>query len=286
MRRFITVLFLVVFIITLALSALSFAHYFGWYSAPWVPDVFDRAVEQAIERSGPLVSRKPMLGDITRSGVIDWTNRRRLAEGVDTQLVPDASLHEAAAARVDDMFEHQYFAHESPSGVDASAAAKAAGYSYITIGENLARGGFAGNEDMVNQWMNSPGHRENILNPQYSEIGVAARSGEYRGDKMWIAVQVFGRPERECAHDKPALSSDVLSRRKAALDADVREIERMKQELEEFSETNPSSEEYNERVRAYNQEVRAYRRAQVRYNDVVQTHNTQLRTYQECINAS
>jgi uncharacterized protein YkwD len=92
------------------------------------------------------------------------------------------------------MFENQYFAHESPTGEKVSDLAKKFGYDFLLIGENLAMGNFSSDEDLVLAWMESPGHRENILNEKYQEIGVAVKKGIFEGKEVWIAVQHFGLP--------------------------------------------------------------------------------------------
>lgn len=107
-------------------------------------------------------------------------------------LKMNRDLQEAAQAHAQDMLARGYFAHESPSGTTVRERARKAGYDWRTIGENIAEGQTSVDE-VMKTWMNSPGHRANILNPPFRELGVGlvigqARNGEYR--VIW--VQNFG----------------------------------------------------------------------------------------------
>ena len=66
------------------------------------------------------------------------------------------------------------FEHTSPSGVDPGKLVQSYGYDYIVAGENLILGNFSSEKEVVQDWMNSPGHRANILNGSYKRTGVAA----------------------------------------------------------------------------------------------------------------
>lgn len=116
-------------------------------------------------------------------------------------LVPlrlSARLAAIAEVKARDMFERQYFAHEAPDGADAGMLADRFGYAYVNVGENLALGGFTGSANVVTNWMESPGHRANILSEIYTEIGIYALSGTWEGKKAWFVVQEFGRPLSDC----------------------------------------------------------------------------------------
>jgi uncharacterized protein YkwD len=95
-----------------------------------------------------------------------------------------------------DMGEHDYFSHDNPDGLDPFARMAAAGYAGLTMGENIAKGQQSPDE-VVHGWMDSPGHCVNIMNPQYTELGVgffagAADSDTYNGNTLW--TQNFGAP--------------------------------------------------------------------------------------------
>jgi uncharacterized protein YkwD len=103
-------------------------------------------------------------------------------------------LDRAAQRHADDMLAHGYFAHESPGGATVRERAKEAGYDWREIGENIAEGQFTVDEVMAG-WMKSPGHRRNLLDPRFAELGtglVAAKSKEGGYRVLW--VQAFGTP--------------------------------------------------------------------------------------------
>jgi len=124
------------------------------------------------------------------SGIIDLVNSTRQSSGLNTLTVND-KLTAAAQAKANDMIEKDYFAHISPDGRQPWDFISGAGYDYIYAGENLAIG-YNDNQEVMTAWMNSPTHRENILNPNYREIGVASASGEYEGAQTTVVVQMFG----------------------------------------------------------------------------------------------
>src|SRR3989344_5705251 len=118
---------------------------------------------------------------LTLSGVIAQTNEQRQFFGKPA-LKENAQLNQAAMSKVKDMFAGQYFEHISPLGKGPGDLAREAGYVFITIGENLALGNYKDDAVLVQAWMDSPGHRANILNGRFTEIGVAVVKGIYEGE--------------------------------------------------------------------------------------------------------
>lgn len=116
-------------------------------------------------------------------------------------------LAEAAAEKAEDMAQKGYFAHTSPEGTTPWAWFKKAGYSYSYAGENLAVY-FSDSWDVHQAWMDSDGHRANILNGKFTEIGIAAAKGIYQGKETIFVVQLFGRPHEEV---RPAPNSILVS---------------------------------------------------------------------------
>ncbi|HYC34592.1 MAG TPA: CAP domain-containing protein, partial [Candidatus Paceibacterota bacterium] len=146
----------------------------------------------------PLISKKAAVsGNLTVSVIVTETNNQRKANGL-SELGVNELLTRAAQMKLDDMFKNQYFEHESPDGKGPGEVAEAAGYRFLTVGENLALGSFADEKDLVQAWMDSPGHRANILGTQFTEIGIAAKKGMFKGEEVWIAVQEFGKPLSAC----------------------------------------------------------------------------------------
>jgi len=132
---------------------------------------------------------------ITSYNVISLTNAARVAAGLH-ELTVDSRLASAASMKAEDMLQKQYFAHTSPTGVGPRAWLRAAGYEYKKMGENLAVHYFE-SEDVQRGWMASPTHRANILDPDFTEVGVGIRQGEYEGYSTIFVVQEFGKPLQE-----------------------------------------------------------------------------------------
>lgn len=131
--------------------------------------------------------------ELTSAGVIKLVNEARAKQGL-APLTENQKLSTSAKMKAEDMLKNQYFAHNSPSGTTPSYLADSAGYVYSSFGENLAYGNFKNNDALMNGWMNSSGHKANILNPSYTEIGVSVIKGKYNGREVWMAVQHFGKP--------------------------------------------------------------------------------------------
>ncbi len=139
---------------------------------------------------GPLPAILGFSSSITTSQVVEQTNQQRASVGLST-LSSNAQLSAAAAAKGNHMCAEQYWAHISPSGVTPWVFMKNAGYKYSVAGENLARD-FADTGSMVSAWMASPTHKANIVNPKYSEIGVAVIDCKLLGTDTALVVQMFG----------------------------------------------------------------------------------------------
>lgn len=107
-------------------------------------------------------------------------------------LRSNSRLDLAAQRHAGDMLARNYFAHGSPDKKTVRERATAAGYEWSLIGENIAEGQFSVDE-VMETWMNSPGHRKNILQPGFKELGVGlalGRSGGGRHRIVW--AQAFG----------------------------------------------------------------------------------------------
>ena len=102
-------------------------------------------------------------------------------------------LSEAAWEKAQDMMNRQYWSHNSPDGFEPWIFLDRVGYNYKFAGENLARN-FSDTNQMVQAWMSSPTHKENILNPEYTEIGIAVLSGSYQDNPTTLVVNFFGKP--------------------------------------------------------------------------------------------
>ena len=116
------------------------------------------------------------------SEVVRLTNSARSQNGY-AALVEDGALSEAAAVRAREIARS--FSHTRPSGASFRSALSESGVSYLRAGENIASGQKSASE-VVNAWMNSPGHRANILNSSYSRIGSA--SVNIDGTLYWVQL--------------------------------------------------------------------------------------------------
>ncbi len=102
--------------------------------------------------------------------VIRLVNEQRASNGLKA-LNYDWELSRVARYKSQDMRDNRYFSHTSPTYGSPFTMMKNFGISYRTAGENIAKGQRTPSE-VVNAWMNSQGHRENILNPSFTKIGV------------------------------------------------------------------------------------------------------------------
>lgn len=102
--------------------------------------------------------------------VVDLVNAQRATQGL-SALTMDAKLAEVAQAKAQDMHDNRYFSHTSPTYGSPFDMMRAFGVSYRTAGENIAMG-YPSAQAVMNGWMNSSGHRANILNSAYTRIGV------------------------------------------------------------------------------------------------------------------
>ncbi len=139
-----------------------------------------------------LMASSGWLSAIIASVLIDDANASRTTYNL-PELKYNETLAHAAELKVNDMASKSYFAHNSPEGVTPWHWFREAGYDFIYAGENLAVN-FFDSEPVHEAWMNSPGHRANILNGNFTEIGVATKEGVYEGRNTIYVVQMFGKP--------------------------------------------------------------------------------------------
>jgi uncharacterized YkwD family protein len=109
--------------------------------------------------------------------VFNLVNQERSNAGLNT-LTNNSALESMALVKAKDMYNNNYFDHNSPSYGSPFNMMKSFGIQYTYAGENIAKGQRSPQEVMTS-WMNSPGHRQNILNPNFTKIGVAYYNGEW-----------------------------------------------------------------------------------------------------------
>ena len=102
--------------------------------------------------------------------IVDLVNQERSAVGLDPLLF-NRQLDNAANRHTDRMTGADYMSHQLPGEAGLGDRVTNAGYEWRRVGENVAAG-YTTPEAVVDAWMNSPGHRANILNPDFDHIGV------------------------------------------------------------------------------------------------------------------
>ncbi|MDD2935624.1 MAG: CAP domain-containing protein [Candidatus Pacebacteria bacterium] len=216
---------------------------------------------------------------LTANGIVEETNLQRQINGL-PPLSINLKLSTSAENKVNDMFVRQYFEHQSPTGEGPSDLANAVGYDYLLVGENLALGNYESDKILVDAWMNSPGHRENILNPKYKEIGVAIKFGTYEGSQVWMAVQEFGRPASDCPIPNESLEININDKKNIAneLKTQIAVL------YEEINAMSPKSGEiYNEKVSVYNTLIIQYNALVEALKTMIINYNAQVEAYRNCI---
>lgn len=210
--------------------------------------------------------------------VVTLTNRER-SKQKRTPLIVNERLRAMAEAKAADILAQQYFEHQSPDGRTVSDLATTAGYEYSLVGENLALGNFGSSAALVKGWMNSPGHRANILQKKFTEIGVATVTGTYKGREVWVSVQEFGRPRTAC----PSVSvteREEIKTREVEIDNLDKQLRSLRQAVNEAT----TGVGYNAAVVKYNAEVVVYNEAAKSLRAKVAAFNNKVNAYNNCLN--
>jgi uncharacterized protein YkwD len=134
--------------------------------------------------------------------IIALTNDLRTGLGAPA-LAESPTLDRAAYAKASDMLLQQYFAHVGPDKKSLSSWLKSVGYRYAMAGENLALG-FDSAEAVMKAWQASPTHYANLIDQDFTQIGVSAVSGPYQNTDTTVVAQYFGTPPAVVAPLKPA----------------------------------------------------------------------------------
>lgn len=131
--------------------------------------------------------------NIDQKKLIELTNIERQKMGL-SPVVENEALDKAAKLKGENMFQENYWAHFAPSGKTPWDFILGSGYRFTFAGENLAKN-FYTSEEIVAAWMNSKTHRDNLLNSNYKDIGIAVLEGTLNGQKTTLIVQEFGTTE-------------------------------------------------------------------------------------------
>jgi hypothetical protein len=138
------------------------------------------------------ISSQWMVGTVLPAVIVSLTNEEREDSALGT-LKRNSVLDAAATLKAKDMAKNSYFAHYSPAGVSPWHWFGEVKYNFVHAGENLAIH-FSDSSAVVDAWMESPTHRANIMNGNYTEIGVGTAEGTYEGFATVYVVQLFGTP--------------------------------------------------------------------------------------------
>lgn len=215
---------------------------------------------------------------ITQKEILEATNLGRNTNGGLSALSLNSKLNVSAQMKLDDMFVMGYFEHTSPRGVVLGDLIQEENYEYIVIGENLALGNFSSGSEIVDEWMKSPGHRANILNSQFTEIGIAVKRNVYQGRNVWIAVQHFGAPLSLCDKVDSELKTTIVQEEKK-IDQKAGEMDTLKNEIDSMSKLSP---DYNKRVDEYNKLAEEYNILLQSLKKEISTYNLQVKKFNDC----
>jgi len=243
-----------------------------------------KSVSKTVLTPGGIVSKiESRNTSLTPAGVLLYTNIERKNNTVPT-LRRNILLDTVAERRAKDMFTKQYFEHISPTGGSASLEADDLGYEYIVIGENIALGNFGDDKGLVDAWMASPGHRENIVNERFTEIGIATVKGVYEGRDTWIGVQIFARPLTLCTKVDENLKLDSQS--------NIRELELLHEESSKIQSRLHTAQPPRKQseIDAFNVLVHEYNTIADKINvlnaevkESIDVYNAQVRSFNTCI---
>lgn len=136
---------------------------------------------------------KDGLAAIFSSVLVLKTNEERQSQNLE-DLKENELLVKAAQLKADDMAKRGFFAHVNPDGKQPWYYLDLAGYKYKSAGENLAVN-FKDSKQVHKAWMNSPTHKANIIQPKFTEIGIATADGFYQGQEVTFVVQFFAAPK-------------------------------------------------------------------------------------------
>ncbi len=250
-----------------------------------IPEGLEEAKMEIIEKIEDNIFTPPLLEvekefslkeiNLSKERVIKLTKLQRQIHNL-TPLKENSKLDQSALIKAEDILENQYFAHSSPRGEKVSDLMEKVEYDYLILGENLAMGNFENEEKLVEAWMKSPLHRENILNPKYQEIGVAILKGEFEGRETQIAVQHFATPVDVC----PKPSEQILK----MIRENKQRLRELKTDLVKIqTEVKESKFPPLKKISQYNSLVSQYNLLLEKTKGLINQYNLQTTKFNQCI---
>jgi len=220
--------------------------------------------------------------NVYQDEVVKFVNIERTTRGLIPYTV-NIKLNNSAKIKVEDMIKNNYFEHISPSGKSVSDLVKLTGYQYATVGENLAKGNFATSKELVQAWMDSPGHRANILNTKFTEIGVSIEFTTENGGNILYAVQHFGLPRSACGFVDENLKKEIETMQQNLADMEASIVEQ-KSIIDNYGKNKLETKNYNELVDKYNNSIKIYNSILGEIKVKVVAYNAQVKNLNDCIN--
>ncbi len=190
MRKILCGVFCALFLSGFAVSASAASHTVVAGDTMWKIAVKYKVGTSEIIAANPQVANPNLIypGQVSvtafESEVVRLVNEIRKQNGL-TPLTQDWELSRVARYKSQDMRDKGYFSHTSPTYGTPFQMIRAFGLSYRTAGENIARG-YSTPQAVVNGWMNSSGHRANILNASFTKIGVGYVANGHYWTQMFI----------------------------------------------------------------------------------------------------
>jgi uncharacterized protein YkwD len=289
MKKFLGIIFLFFLISFFILNKDFFIYLFFKNNTLNFSNQLAQAPQKEASLPDPLVYQKyDKTSYLTQKGILEWTNFYRNQNNLKL-LEEDEQLDKIAYLRIKDMFEKQYFAHYSKSGIGAPEIAQNVSYKYITIGENIALGNFSDDKELVDAWMASEGHRKNILNARYTKIGIALEKGNFFDEnsknqiQTWIIVQVFAKPESDCPIPDKNLEQKIND-----LKTEIENLKAEADSLKDYLNKNnilKTPQEiifYNEKVSDYNNLVNKINDKISEIKDLISIYNKQVENFNNC----
>ncbi len=157
--------------------------------------LFAQIIFNVVTHSPSIFGMRP---SIEGSELTELTNEIRDEHGLE-QLRRSPRLERAAQAKAEDMLERDYWSHFAPDGTSPWSFIKEVNYSYRYAGENLAKS-FQTNQGVIQGWMQSYDHRNNLLDSRFTEIGIATASGALGDENTTVVVAMYATPQPVSVH--------------------------------------------------------------------------------------
>lgn len=217
---------------------------------------------------------------LTKERIVEITNQQRTLNGNLPPLKENSKLNFSAEKKLQDMFVKGYFEHISPEGTGVGDLGNQVAYDYIIIGENLALGNFKNDQSLIDAWMASPGHKANILNNKYSDIGVSVGKGVYMGNSVWMAVQHFALPKTACPTIDGVLKGiiDIYQKNIAQMEAVL-----VSKKITIDSGAISGGVTTNGQINDYNLLVSEYNKLILDVKNKINIYNNQVRDFNNCL---